>query len=104
MTKLSPRATIVASVGHSRVRPAEYLSPIAQVISNNPASSRACHPFTCHPFMDRIAAVESHLARLLLASVAPCNLREMGATVALAIAQEQNRFIVPRAWLAVVLR
>src|SRR4051812_36527120 len=64
-TKLRPSAAIVASVGHSRVRPAEYLSPIAQVISNNPARSRACHPFTCYPitchlFMGRIASVESH--------------------------------------------
>src|SRR5215813_12050230 len=76
--KLKPRATIVASVGHSRVRPAEYLSPIAQVISNTPARSKACHPFTCHPFMGRIASVESHRARWPLASGSPCNLREIG--------------------------
>jgi hypothetical protein len=36
-------ATIVPTVGHSRVKPALYFSPIAQPISNNPATISRTH-------------------------------------------------------------
>jgi len=71
MTKLRASATIIPSVGHSRVSPAEYLSPIAQVISNNPARSKACHALIA----------DSRLVRLPLASVSPCKLREIARTL-----------------------
>jgi hypothetical protein len=49
------------------VRPAEYFSPIAQVISNTPARSKACHPF-----MSRIASVESSRLPLLAVLLVTC--------------------------------
>src|SRR5215475_8780306 len=93
--KLKPRATIVASVGHGRVRPAEYLSPIAQVISNTPARSKACQAFIC-----RIALVSvcSLLALVLVTCV------KWGARWRWRLRRDKTALSYLRAWLLVGLR
>ncbi|HEU0302059.1 MAG TPA: hypothetical protein VFR37_21570 [Longimicrobium sp.] len=41
--KLAPMAESVPTLGHSRVNPSVYLSPIAQITSSNPAITRNTH-------------------------------------------------------------